>query len=198
MADRRDKYYIRAKKDNFRSRAVYKLSEIQEKFAIVRDQDLVLEIGSAPGGWTQFLLSIDGVRVISVDRSPYLQLEDAIQIRKDIFSEDMLRVLEENLRSIGSGGFNVVLSDAMSHTSGNHSRDHASSYMICDRVMSIAEKLLLPGGNAMVKHFQGDLTKGLIEKWAWKFRGYKITTPRASRPGSREIYIIFFNLREKL
>ncbi|MEM0155467.1 MAG: RlmE family RNA methyltransferase [Thermoplasmataceae archaeon] len=197
MADRKDKYYVKAKKDNFLSRAVYKLSEIQEKFSIIREQDTVLEIGSAPGGWTQFLLSINGVKVISVDRSPYQKLDGATQIRKDIFSDEIWGILDERLSSMGVGGFNVVLSDAMSHTSGNHSRDHASSYLICDRVMSIAERLLLQGGNAVIKHFQGDLTKNLIEKWSGKFRGYKITTPKASRSGSREIYIIFFNLRER-
>ncbi|OWP57340.1 MAG: 23S rRNA (uridine(2552)-2'-O)-methyltransferase [Thermoplasmatales archaeon B_DKE] len=197
MTDRRDSYYQKAKRENFRSRAVYKLREIENKFRIVNPGDTVLEIGSAPGGWTQYLTSIEGVRVVSVDRTPYDPVENSISIKRDIFSADIPELVADAVSSFGKEKFNAVVSDAMSNTSGNHSMDHASSYLICDRVLSLSLKFLYPGGNVLVKHFQGDMTRELIDKWSPNFRGHKVTTPKASRSGSREIYIIFFNLLNK-
>ncbi len=197
MTDRRDSYYLKAKRENFRSRAVYKLKEIEDKFHIVREGDFVLEIGASPGGWTQYLTSIEGVKVVSVDIAPHDPVENSVSIRRDIFYTDIFDLISEGAGLICGGKFNAVLSDAMSNTSGNHSRDHASSYLICDRVMTISMEFLSPGGNVLVKHFQGDMTKELIDKWSPKFRGHKVTTPKASRSGSREIYIIFFNLMNK-
>lgn len=193
MVNRKDRFYLKAKRENYRSRAVYKLSEIQEKFRIIGEGDLVLEIGSAPGGWTQYLLGIDGVHVVSVDRIPYESIANSVSIKKDIFSGDIFEIISDVLKSGDSPGFNAILSDAMDHTSGNHSRDHASSYLICDRVMLLSSRFLVSGGNVLLKHFQGDLTKELIDKWSPKFRGHKNTTPKATRSGSREMYILFFN-----
>lgn len=191
MPDRRDTYYHRARESGFRSRASYKILEMQEKFGILKEGDLVLEIGASPGGWTQVIQEITGEPVVAVDIVKMDPIPGVIFVRGNLYDPTLENTLEEILSDLKREGFDAILSDAMVKTSGDVNIDHSSSYLVCKRVMELAERLLDKGGNVVVKQFQGDLTGQFFSEWGKKYRFKKKTTPRASRSGSREIYVIF-------
>jgi len=190
-SDHRDQYYWRAKRDQFRSRAAYKLEFLIDRYGIIKDGQTVLEIGSSPGGWTQVLVD-RGCRVVAVDIQPMDEIPGVIFLKLNILREDAAeRIREEMARSLIQK-FDVVLSDAMAKTSGIRSSDHAASVMIGNAVMKIATDTLRRGGIAVVKQFQGDMTGDFIKNWGHYFRDHKITKPPASRKESSEVYIIFY------
>lgn len=191
MPSRKDTYYYRAKSENYASRAAYKLKEIQGKFGIIGPGENVLEIGASPGGWTRYIYEITGKPVVAVDISPMKYMENVIFLKTDIMEDDLLEKIRDALRKTGMDSFQAVLSDAMVKTSGNGTIDHSASYVIADRVMEIAKIFLCPGGSCVFKHFQGDMTQDLFRKWKDSYRFSRITNTRASRHGSREIYMIF-------
>lgn len=191
MPDRRDKYYYLAKKERYRSRAAFKLLELQTKFEFLREGQSILEIGASPGGWSQIVTSITGSKVISVDINKMEPLEDVIFIKGMVGNRNLEEKLREEMDRNGIEKFDGIVSDAMSKTSGNQDIDHASSYLICQHVMELAEKMLAPNGFVLVKQFQGDLTVQFVNNWKKNFGFSKITSVAASRENSKEIYIIF-------
>ena len=195
MSEHRDKYYYRAKKERFNSRAAYKLLEISRKFGIPREGDHDLEIGSSPGGWTQVITEISGQEVFCVDKNSMKKVPGAIFLRGDITRPEFLDELRETMSLRGVRSFDGILSDAMSQTTGNTSIDHSSSYLICQSVLSLSADFLREHGYVVVKQFQGDLTKTFFSEWGKRFTFSKITTVSASRKGSKEIYMIFKDYR---
>lgn len=195
MRKRKDEYYYRARDEQFRSRASYKLIELQEKFNIMREGDVVMDIGSSPGGWDQVAISYTNSHVISIDISPMEPMELVHFIKHDINDPGIGEYISKALSDIGRERVDVILSDAMTKASGDRSRDHAQSYLLCKRVMEISDDFLRKGGNVVVKQFQGDLTQRFLNEWRRKFVFSKITTVKASRAGSREIYLLFLNKR---
>ena len=191
MPDRKDAYYYRAKSENYASRAAYKLKELQGKFGIMGPGEYVLEIGSSPGGWTKYISEVTGKPVVAVDISPMKYMENVIFLKTDIMTDQAIEKIRDALRGLGSETVQAVLSDAMVKTSGNGSVDHSASYVLGDRVMEMARVFLSPGGSCVFKHFQGDMTQDLFRKWKDSYRFSRITNTRASRHGSREIYMIF-------
>lgn len=191
MPDRKDAYYYRAKSENYASRAAYKLKELHGKFGIMGPGEYVLEIGSSPGGWTKYIAEVTGKPVVAVDISPMKYMDNVIFLKEDIMADHVLERIRDTLIGMGNEGFQSVLSDAMVKTSGNGSIDHSASYVIGNRVMEIADVFLSPGGTCVFKHFQGDMTQDLFRKWKDSYRFSRITNTRASRHGSREIYMIF-------
>jgi 23S rRNA (uridine2552-2'-O)-methyltransferase len=189
--ERKDKYYARAKKDNYRSRASYKLLEIQSKFGIIWKTDYVLEFGSSPGGWTQVVQKFTEKPIISVDINSMAPIENVTFIQGNINDPLLVEKIRTVMDSLGINTISTVLSDAMIKTSGNYDRDHYRSYLLCDNVMNISLDLLSSGGNVVLKQFQGDSTMEFIDKWKTYFDFSKITKPNASRQHSREVYIVF-------
>jgi 23S rRNA (uridine2552-2'-O)-methyltransferase len=189
--DRKDKYYTKAKKDNYRSRASYKLLEIQRKFNIIYPDDSVLEFGSSPGGWTQVVQQFTDKPVISVDISRMDPIENVLFIQGDINDPELTSKIRDAMVSAGINSINTVISDAMVKTSGNYDRDHYGSYLLCENVMKRSISLLSTGGNAVLKQFQGDSTNQFVNTWKQYFNFYKVTKPNASRQHSREVYIVF-------
>lgn len=186
---RREKYYRLAKEEGYRSRASYKLIQINEKFNIIRDGINILDLGSSPGGWSQVIseLNTHG-KNFAVDIIPMEKIENVNFIRKDIMSDDF----PDFILSKAGGKFNLILSDILMKASGDSNRDHANSYFIAKRVFDIALKLLEKNGHVVVKMLQGDLTQQLIKEYSKYFREIKITKPPASSPRSSEIYILAF------
>jgi 23S rRNA (uridine2552-2'-O)-methyltransferase len=191
MPDRKDTYYYRAKSENYASRAAYKLKELHGKFGIIGPGEYVLEIGSSPGGWTKYIAEITGKPVVALDISPMKYMDNVIFLKEDIMTDHALDRIRDALTGMGMESFQSVLSDAMVKTSGNGSIDHSASYVLGNRVMEIANVFLSPGGSCVFKHFQGDMTQDLFRKWKDYYRFSRITNTRASRHGSREIYMIF-------
>lgn len=191
MVSRKDQYYFRAKKENYRSRAAYKLLDIQKRFGILAGHENVLEIGSSPGGWTQVLLeNTDGV-VLSIDKSQQEEIPRISFIRGDIFSQRIEDRIADFLKEKGLKCFDLILSDAMAKTSGISHRDHALSVELCERVMQLSGRFLCHKGTVLVKQFQGDMTSGFQGRHGSMFTDVKLTQSKASRAGSSEIYILF-------
>lgn len=191
MPDRRDKYYYLAKKERYRSRASFKLIELQTKFDFLDEGQKVLEIGSSPGGWTQVINSITKSMVVSVDMQKMEPIENNVFIRGRVGDKGLKLRIREEMDRHGIPEFNGIMSDAMSRTSGNQDIDHSSSYLICQEVMELAKSLLAGDGFVLVKQFQGDLTTQFVNNWRKSFRFSKVTKVAASRESSKEIYIIF-------
>lgn len=191
MPDRRDPFYNRAKHEGLRSRASYKLIEIQEKYGLLAEGDMVLEVGASPGGWTQIILEITQRPVIAVDTNKMEPMEGLHFIKGNIMAPHIIEKIYRELELQGASEFNVLLSDAMVKTSGDRNIDHSSSYLLCERVMEIADQLVARGGNVLVKQFQGDMTETFFRNWKKKYKFGKKTVTKASRSGSREMYMIF-------
>ena len=195
MPDRRDRFYYLAKKERYRSRAAFKLLELQTKFGFLKEGQNILEIGASPGGWTQIVTSITGTTVFSVDISPMEPLENTVFIRGRVGDKALKLRIKDEMERLGIEGFDGIISDAMSKTSGNQDIDHSSSYLICQDVIALAEVFLKQDGFVVLKQFQGDLTVKFVNQWKKNFGFSKITKVAASRETSKEVYIVFQYLK---
>ncbi|MGC8992572.1 MAG: RlmE family RNA methyltransferase [Thermoplasmata archaeon] len=187
---RQDYYYRKAKGENYRSRAVYKLKYIDEKFYIFKKDMNVLDLGASPGSWSQYAKEkvING-KVISVDLNN-IRVDEIIKIKGDIFEENTLKEIENEMAKSGIKKFDIIMSDMSPKISGIKEIDHMKSMDLAKRVFEISKKYLDEGGSLIIKIFKGqDLEefKRNVEKF---FDFCVFTTPPASRRGSRETYLV--------
>lgn len=187
---RKDVFYRLAKKYGYRSRAAFKLLQINAKFRVIRRGDVVIDLGAAPGGWLQVAKELSGGVVIGVDLQPIAKIEGVETLRCDITSEDAPEKIKEVLRKFSCERADVVLSDASPNISGVWSYDHFRSYELCEAALKIATTLLKSGGNFVTKIFQGESFKDFYEEVRRKFTFAKAYSPQASRKRSAEIYIV--------
>jgi 23S rRNA (uridine2552-2'-O)-methyltransferase len=191
---KKDYYYRKAKKERYRSRAAFKLKQLNEKFRIVKKGGVVLDLGAAPGGWMQVLREIvaeEGfVLGVDLDDIKPFKFENIKAIKGD-FTKD--EVAGEIKKIIGSA--DVVVSDASPDISGVWDVDHFRSVELSRSALSIARDILKPGGNFLVKVFQGGETEDFFREVKGAFSYTKRTKPRASRDQSSEIYIVAKGLR---
>ena len=185
--DRRDYYYRKAKKEGYRSRASFKLKQINERFGIIRKGDTVVDLGAAPGGWLQVAREISGGKVVGVDILPIREIEGVYTIKGDIRLEKTMEKISEIL---GKNGADVVICDAAPNLSGNWSYDHARSIDLAASALECARKILKPGGRFAVKVFQGDMFPGFLDNSRRYFMKVQAFSPEASRKQSAEIYVI--------
>lgn len=185
--DRRDTYYWRAKEDGFRSRASYKLFQINEKHEIIRSGDSVVDLGAAPGGWLEVAKQLSGGHIIGVDLQRITPIEGVETIKGDITSD---RTIDKIFKKVGDDGVDVVICDAAPNLSGNWSLDHARSIDLTTCALECAIKILKPGGHFVVKVFQGDMFDAFMNKMSRNFAFTKSYSPKASRSQSAEIYVI--------
>lgn len=197
MKNRKDPYYYRAKQQDYRSRAAYKLLEVQERFSIFSGKENVLELGSSPGGWSQVIAENTSGKILSIDRSPQEDLDNVVFVRGDIFSPRIEKEIGSFVESSGIGCFDLVVSDTMAKTSGISHRDHALSVEIGERVMQLAAMFLCTGGSVLIKQFQGDMTHNFMKKHSEGFEKSKLATTKATRSGSSEVFILFTHLIRK-
>jgi 23S rRNA (uridine2552-2'-O)-methyltransferase len=182
-----DVYWRAAKREGYRSRAAFKLLEINERFRLFRPNDTVLDLGAAPGGWSQVAIdAVDPGSVIAVDLDRIDNIPGVVSIRGDIFSDETV----EKVASACTGSFDVVLSDMAPNISGAYSTDHARSIALAERARDIAFRLLKRSGRFVVKVFDGDLLWALLESLRSRFKRVQVHKPRASRKGSSEIYVV--------
>ncbi len=189
MNERRQEHYYRlAKKTGFRSRASFKLIQIDERFDIFREGDAVADLGAAPGGWLQVAKELVGEkgRVVGVDLRPIKRLEDVVTITGDITEDSTMLALVNEL----GGKADVVLSDMAPDISGNYSTDHARSVYLCKHALGVCDRVLKKNGKLVMKVFMGDMIKTLREETERRFAEVKMHSPDASRPTSSEMYII--------
>ncbi|MCJ7639995.1 MAG: RlmE family RNA methyltransferase [Euryarchaeota archaeon] len=185
MKKRQDYYYRKAKFEGYRSRASYKLLQIQERYRIVHSGDIIVDLGAAPGGWLQVIRQLDAT-AIAVDLQQIAPLEGVTSIRSDITAPDI--VIEKIQELVGE--VNVVVSDAAPNLSGVWSLDHARSIDLSNSALKIALGVLKTGGSFVVKVFQGDLFDSFTREVRAHFSFVKSFNPRASRKQSAEIYVV--------
>ena len=184
--DRKDYFYRKAKEHGYRARSAYKLQQMNKKFRLIRKGDRVLDLGAAPGGWLQVAKDISTGPVVGVDLESIEPIEGVVTIRADITAEETLDQIRESL----GGEADVVICDAAPNLTGNWTLDHARSIDLCRSALALAEKVLKPGGNFLVKVFQGDTFQDYYSEVKADFRRVQSTSPAASRKESAEMYII--------
>ena len=184
-----DEYVKLSQKEGYRSRAIYKLKEIQEKDRLITQGMTVVDLGAAPGGWSQYATELVGTkgRVIASDILPIDPLPFVEFIQGD-FTEDS--ILDELLELIGNDKANVVISDMAPNLSGNDAIDQPGSVYLCELALDMSQRILAPGGAMVVKLFQGVGSDQYIEEVKRSFRQVKIRKPKASRARSREVYVV--------
>jgi 23S rRNA (uridine2552-2'-O)-methyltransferase len=184
-----DVYVRRAKQEGYRSRSAYKLLEILEKDKLVRSGMTVVDLGAAPGGWSQVLASLVGAKgqVIALDILEMEPLRGAVLIRGDFSDESTLKLLEEQLdnRSI-----DLVVSDMAPNISGVGLVDQARSIHLAELALEFARDRLKPGGDLLVKVFQGAGLDEFRKQLAAGFASVVVRKPKASRDRSSEFYLL--------
>lgn len=190
MADRRrDHYYKLAKAQNYRSRAAFKLRQINEKFKVMKTGDVVLDLGANPGGWSQVAIETVGNpgKVLAIDIKGIEPIDGVHFYKGDVRAGETKGWIRENL---GGRGVNLVISDMSPNITGNYSMDHARSMELAEMAFEFARAHLAPGGNMVIKLFDGDMTRAFVDAIRLKFRMVKRHSPKASRSSSSEVYII--------
>jgi len=185
---RRDPYYRKAKQMDYRSRASFKLIQLDDKFRLLRPGAIVADLGAAPGGWLQVAKERVGVRgkIVGVDLQGIEPIEGVITVRGDMRKDE---TVAEMLEALG-GKADVVLSDMSPSISGNYSMDQARSVDLCEHALEFAEKVLKPHGSLVMKIFEGDMMQDFLKLVKSKFKEVRLGAPDASRSSSSEIYIV--------
>ncbi len=184
-----DPYVQQAQKAGYRSRATFKLIELQERFSVARSGDVVVDLGAAPGGWTQLAVSWVGKRglVIGLDLLEIEPIEGATLLVGDFTEDEPLARLEAEL---GERGVDLVLSDMAPNISGMTAVDQPRAMYLAELALAFAKVRLNPGGRFVVKVFQGEGFDALLADTRGAFEKVRVVKPKASRPRSREVYIV--------
>ncbi len=181
----RDKGYRMAMREGYRSRAAYKLLEVQQHAGVIREDDNVVDLGAAPGSWLQVIRTLTEGRVLGIDLNPIAPIEGVETIVGNLADPALAARVKEAL-----GVVNVVVADASPKLSGQRSYDQARAVELNEQALAFACAVLKPGGNFVVKSFQGEDFSEFLAKVRTVFRSGRTYQAKASRKGSREIYII--------
>ena len=184
-----DSYVQRARTEGYRSRAAFKLLEIQEKDRILAPGMRVLDLGAAPGGWSQAAARIIGPRgwIVALDLLPMEPLPEVAFVQGDFRDEASLAELR---RTLEGEAVDAVLSDMAPNMSGNHAVDQPRMIYLCELALDLAKELLNPGGSLVVKTFHGEGFEGFHKEMRASFRRVASRKPKSSRARSRELYLV--------
>jgi 23S rRNA (uridine2552-2'-O)-methyltransferase len=184
-----DVYVKQAQREGYRSRAVYKLKELDEKKKLLKSGMSVVDLGAAPGGWTQYVAEKLGAhgQIIALDILPMDPLPDVLVIEGD-FHDDA--VLNQLMNAIPSEGVDVILSDMAPNFSGNVAVDIPRAMALAELAFDLASKILKPGGTLLIKVFHGTGFDALLKMARIQFQTVMLKKPAASRPRSRETYLL--------
>jgi len=185
---RKDHYRKLANEQGFRSRAAYKLKELNQSYRIIGPGFGVLDLGCAPGGWTQMAVKLTGNqgKVMGIDLSYVEEIPGAYLIRENIEDE---HVIDEIMSYFGRK-INAVICDLSPKVSGNWSVDHAKQISLNYNCVKIMDKVLSNKGNAVFKVFDGEYSKEFSDYVKKKFARINLTKPKASRKQSSELYCV--------
>jgi len=189
---RRDIYVRRSKVDGYRSRAAYKLIEIDEKFRIFKNGISVIDLGAAPGSWSQYLSKkIKNGKIVSIDLKKMETIENITQILGDFIEEKNKSKIKDFFKS----NVDVVLSDMAVNTTGNKNIDSVHTGELCMQAMLFSKKVLNNDGKFISKIFMGSTFNEIITEAKLIFKEVKVFKPKSSRKDSKESFIICKNLR---
>lgn len=189
-----DKFFHKAKEQNYRARSVFKLEEIQKRFGLIKPGDSVLDLGAAPGSFMQLIAQIVGEKglVVGLDLKEIKPFKkpNVISYVGDIFDELIYaRIMSEH----GVKAFNVVTSDLAPATSGIKSVDAGRSFQLNEQVLKVAGQCLKKGGHVLLKAFPGMDHDELLRLMKAQYKAIKVFKPAAVRQSSREVYLIGLN-----
>ena len=180
-----DKWSEKARAEGWRSRAAFKLIEMDEKLRLIRPGSRVIDLGCAPGGWVQVALKQGASAVVGVDLLPVDPIPGAILIQADFTDPGVDQQLIDAL----GGAPDLVLSDMAHNTVGHRQTDHLKIIALIEAGAEFAIRTLKPGGSFVTKNFQGGDAGGVLEILRAEFQEVKFIKPAASRKGSSEVYL---------
>jgi 23S rRNA (uridine2552-2'-O)-methyltransferase len=188
-----DPYVIAAKKDGYRSRAAYKLLQLDERYGLLKKGLAVVDLGAAPGGWTQVLLNALGPsgQVLAVD----INEMDAVAGAQMLVGDVADLATEEAIRGALGGLADLVLSDMAPPTTGHRATDHLRIIALAEAALDLARAVLRPGGGFVAKVWQGGAEQGLLATIKRDFAMVRHAKPEASRSGSAEMYVVATGFR---
>ena len=192
IRQRRDKYVRQSKLEGYRSRAVYKLIELDEKFKIVKNNLSILDIGSAPGSWTQYLSEKSkGSKIMSIDLKEVDKIKDVYHVVGDFLDNENQKIITDYFPK----KIDLVVSDMAVNTTGNKNLDSIQTGELTLTAMHFAIGMLRPKGIFLSKIFMGSTFNEIVENAKKNFKESKIFKPPSSRKDSKESFIICKNLR---
>ena len=188
----RDPFVVRARAEGWRSRAVYKLEQIDKKERLLKPGMVVIDLGAAPGSWSQYITEkLQGrVRIIALDLLEMDALPSVEFIQGDFREDDVLEKLDA---ALGETRADLVISDMAPNISGNRSVDQPRSMYLAELALDLCDRALKPGGDFVCKLFQGEGSDAFIVAARQRFGRVRVKKPDASRPGSREVYLVARN-----
>lgn len=189
-----DAYVKRAQAEGWRSRAVFKLEEIDRRDRLLRPGMTVVDLGAAPGSWAQYAarrIGGDG-RVVALDLLPMDPLPGVEVLEGDFREESVLMALRER---IGATGADLVMSDMAPNISGVSAVDQPRAMYLAELALALAQEVLKPGGDLLMKVFQGEGYEALARDVRASFAKVVVRKPQASRARSREVYLLARNFR---
>jgi 23S rRNA (uridine2552-2'-O)-methyltransferase len=195
---KREYFYRRAKEEKLRSRAAYKLLQAVEKYKFVKEGYVVVDLGAAPGGWTQAALRLVGSSgfVLAVDLKQIEPL-DSLNVRcivGDVSESQTVQKVHELVPRLAD----AVISDVSPNISGIWELDHARQIDLARNSLRIAAEILKSGGNFFIKVFQGSTLNEFVDEVKQYFRFVKLVKPKASRAKSSELYVLGMNYSHKI
>jgi len=189
-----DAYVLQARRDGYRSRAVYKLIEIQQKDQILKPGQFVLDLGAAPGGWSEYVaqFAANKGRLIAVDLLP-IEAIGGVEFIQGDFTE--AKILDQILDLVDQQPLDLVLSDMAPNISGIETVDQPKSIYLAELAFELARDCLNENGSFVVKLFQGEGFEEITSAFRLSFKSVKFRKPKASRARSREIYAVCRGLK---
>ena len=189
---RRDIYVRQSKVDGYRARSAYKLMEINEKFKIFKGGMIVVDIGAAPGSWSQYVSKIvKNGKIISVDLKEMEKIENSFQIKGDFTDSNIQKKIKENLKKDAD----VIMSDMAVNTTGIKNIDSIQTGELCKEAMNFSKEIISPNGFFISKIFMGRSFNEIVAAGKKIFRELKVFKPQSSRKDSKESFIICKKLR---
>ena len=189
---RRDVYVRKSKIEGYRSRAVYKLEEINRKFKIFKNQSSVLDLGAAPGSWSQYIVkNFKNAKLVSIDLKKFDSIKNVFQITGD-FTEE---VYKQKILKFFNSKIDIVISDMAVNTTGNKNLDSIQTSELCLDAMRFSKEVLKKDGKFISKIFVGSTFNEIINESKKIFKNNKVFKPTASRKESKESFIICSVLR---
>ena len=192
---RRDIYVRQSKVEGYRSRAVYKLQEIDEKFKIFKNGISLIDLGAAPGSWSQYAAKkIKNSKILSIDLNEIKKIGNTFQLKGD-FTDSKYK---SKIKEYFGGKIDVVLSDMAVNTTGNKNLDSIYTGELCIDAMNFSKEILCNNGKFISKIFMGSTFNEIVAQAKKIFKESKVFKPAASRKGSKESFIICKFLRSPL
>lgn len=184
-----DPYVIRAQKEGYRSRAVYKLQELQERYQLIKPGMFVVDLGAAPGGWSQYAVKVLGAkgRVVAMDILPMDPIADVKMLQGDFREQE---VLDQLLALLGGEKVDLILSDMAPNMSGTDIIDQPRAMYLAELALDFTRQVLRPDGDLLMKVFQGSGTEEFFKELKQAFAKLSIRKPKASRARSAEVYVL--------